>query len=486
MTEKEDVLLFSRVVAGILIVLSILFMYAVYLCNILPFKYFFSLLGILVFIVVFNSYFLIKEKPKIWLKLVLSFFSIAIISILSISLFYIERTYNFLEKIKTRGYITEKYYVIVNKNSDYYNIEDLKDKDVGAFNEGIELYTKAIEKYKSLVQSYVHEYEDVDDMSRKIMRNDLDAIILSKVHKETIDEQLRGFKDSVRIIYEIDIKAKSKEVEHPEINIKQDVFTVFLAGSDSRGSLTARSNCDVNMLITVNPNTYEILLVSIPRDYYVQLHGTTGNRDKLTHAGYYGVDMSINTIQDFLNIKIDYYIKVGFQAVKEIVDLIGGVDVYSDKSFRPFTNSRVYINQGMNHMNGDMALAFARERYTYLEGDRHRIQNQQDVLSAVFKKMISTNDLLLKYTSFLSILSKNLETNVNPKDVSRIVSTQIDNMPSWTIKSYNLNGFDSWGYTYSYGGAMLWVMEPNYDTINAASYYINGMREMKNFSELGL
>ena len=149
-------------------------------------------------------------------------------------------------------------------------------------------------------------------------------------------------------------------------------------------------------------------------------------------------------------------------------------------------NYLIYINQGMNHMNGDMALAFARERYTYLEGDRHRIQNQQDVLSAVFKKMISTNDLLLKYTSFLSILSKNLETNVNPKDVSRIVSTQIDNMPSWTIKSYNLNGFDSWGYTYSYGGAMLWVMEPNYDTINAASYYINGMREMKNFSELGL
>ena len=486
MSKNSILLVITRVLATIMIVLTVIFIGVIKISDILPLRYFIGLTGILGFIVFAISWVLIDEYFKKPLRIFMLILSIGIISIISLGLFYIERTYSFLEKIKTRGYITETYYVVVNKNSSYASIEELKDKDIGTFNEGILLYDKAIEEYKGLVQSYLLESNDIDDISRKLMRNDLDAIILSKVHKETIDNELKTFKDSIRILYEINIKVKDGEFTHPEINIKQDVFTIFLAGSDSRGDLTARSNCDVNMLITVNPNTYEVLLVSIPRDYYVQLHGTVGNKDKLTHAGYYGVDMSINTIQDFLNIHIDYYVKVGFQGVRELVDLIGGVDVYSDKAFVPFTNSSVYINQGMNHMNGDMALAFARERYTYQEGDRHRIQNQQDVLSAVFKKVTSTNDLLLKYTSILNVLSNYLETNVDFRDISRMVNTQLDKNPSWNIKTYNLNGYDSWGYTYSYGGSMLWVMEPNYDTINQASFYINNMKEMKSFAEIGL
>ena len=486
MSKNSILLVITRVLATIMIVLTVIFIGVIKISDILPLRYFIGLTGILGFIVFAISWVLIDEYFKKPLRIFMLILSIGIISIISLGLFYIERTYSFLEKIKTRGYITETYYVVVNKNSSYASIEELKDKDIGTFNEGILLYDKAIEEYKGLVQSYLLESNDIDDISRKLMRNDLDAIILSKVHKETIDNELKTFKDSIRILYEINIKVKDGEFTHPEINIKQDVFTIFLAGSDSRGDLTARSNCDVNMLITVNPNTYEVLLVSIPRDYYVQLHGTVGNKDKLTHAGYYGVDMSINTIQDFLNIHIDYYVKVGFQGVRELVDLIGGVDVYSDKAFVPFTNSSVYINQGMNHVNGDMALAFARERYTYQEGDRHRIQNQQDVLSAVFKKVTSTNDLLLKYTSILNVLSNYLETNVDFRDISRMVNTQLDKNPSWNIKTYNLNGYDSWGYTYSYGGSMLWVMEPNYDTINQASFYINNMKEMKSFAEIGL
>ena len=485
--KVKKALFVGRLIAIPLILLSIIFVYVIGLCGILPLKYFALLLLVLGFFTSLNSWFLISKAFKLWVKYFASFISIVIILILSIGLFYTERTYHFMDKIRYRGYVTEKYYILVNNESSYSNISSLKDKKVGTFNEKLELYDEAISKYKDLVSSNLIEYEDVDTMSRDLMKNNIDAIIINESHKETMESDLEGFIDSIKVLHEIDIKVKKENVlEHPNINVKDEVFTIFLAGTDSRGDISKRSNCDVNMLITVNPNTYEILLVSIPRDYYVQLHGTTGSKDKLTHAGRYGVDMSINTIQDFMNVKIDYYIKVGFNTVIKLVDMVGGVDVYSDKSFTPWTNRKITIKQGVNHMNGEMALAFARERKTYNGGDRHRIQNQQDVISAIIKKVTNAKELLTKYTSILDALADCLETNFSTKDITGLVNLQLDKMPKWTIKSYNLNGYDSEGYTYSLGNMLLWVMEPNYDTVNKASEYINNMRKRKSFSELGI
>ena len=481
-------ILVGRIISVFLILLSIIFMYVIKTCDILPFKYLALLFLVLGFFVSLNTWFLFEKGFKLWVKGIASFISIVIILTLSIGLFYIERTYHFMDKIKYRGYVTEKYYIITNNESNYYNIDELKDKVVGTYNEHLELYDEVIKQYKELVNSNLKEYEDVDTMSRDLIKKEIDAIIISEAHKETMDSDLEGFKDSVKTLYEIDIKVKKENVlKHPDINVKDEVFTIFLAGSDSRGDISKRSNCDVNMLITVNPNTYEILMVSIPRDYYVQLHGTTGSKDKLTHAGYYGVDMSINTIQDFMNIKIDYYVKVGFNTVIKLVDMIGGVDVYSDQGFVPLNYKHLYIKKGTNHMNGEMALAFARERYAYSTGDRHRIQNQQDVLSAVIKKMTNAEELLTKYTSILNALADCLETNFSSKEITSLLNLQLDKMPKWNIKTYNLNGYDSSGYTYSYGNkSKLWVMEPNYETVTVASGYINGMRKRKSFSELGI
>ena len=487
--KKKKALLIGRIIAAILILISAIFITAISICNLLPFKYQILLQLITFFFVFFNSWFLISKKFKLWIKSIAIFVCTIIIIILSIGLFYIERTYNFLDKIKYRGYLTEKYYVIINNDSNFNNIENLKNKKVGTYNEHLELYDEAITKYKELVNSNLKEYDAVDMMSRDLMKNEIDAIIISEAHKETMDTDLEDFINETKVLYEIDIKVKKENaISHPDIDVKKEVFTIFLAGTDSRGSISKRSNCDVNMLITINPNTYEILMVSIPRDYYVQLHGTTGYKDKLTHAGYYGIDMSINTIQDLLDIKIDHYIKVGFSTVTKLVDVVGGVDVYSDKSFTPWTNRDVYINKGVNHMNGEMALAFARERKTYSTGDRHRVQNQQDVISAIIKKMTDEKlDMLKNYTKILDTLSDCLETSLSSKEITNLVNLQLDKNPKWTIKSYNLNGFDSSGYTYSYGNnSKLWVMEPNYETAKQASEYINGMKERKNFDTLGI
>ena len=486
--KRKKLLFIGRLIAFILIVIASIFLIVINEFNVLPSKYLLLVVGVLGFFVLLNSWFLISKKFKAWIKLLAIFISALIIAVLSIGLYYIERTYNFMDNIKGTNYITEKYYVLINNESLYSSIEDLKDLEVGTFVEKIELYDEAIAKYKDLVKSSLVEYKDIDTMCRDLMKNKIDAIIISEAHKSTMDLDLHDFKESVKVLYEIDIQVKKEEaLPHPDIDVKDEVFTILIAGSDSRGTLSARSNCDVNMLVTINPNTYEILLVSIPRDYYVQLHGTEGYKDKLTHAGYYGVDMSINTIQDFMGINIDYYVRVGFSTVMNLVDIIGGVDVYSDITFIPFNYKHLVIKQGVNHMNGEMALAFARERFAYLEGDRHRIKNQQDVLSAIVKKMTSGPEFLTKYTAILDALKDCFETNFESSDITSLVNLQLDKMPSWNIKSYNLNGYDSSGYTYSYGTEVeLWVMEPNYDTVKQASTYINGMRDRKSFKELGI
>ena len=196
--------------------------------------------------------------------------------------------------------------------------------------------------------------------------------------------------------------------------------------------------------------------------------------------------MSVNTIQDFLGINIDYYVRVNFSTLIDVVDIIGGIDVYSDKGFIPWTNTKLYIPEGNVHMNGAMALAFARERYTYQEGDRHRVQNQQDVITAIIKKVTSSTTILTKYTTLLNELSNSFETNIKTSTITTLMKHQLDKMPSWTIKNYSLNGSDSYDYTYSAGMQKLYVMIPDKETVAKAKEYIDGMENGKTLKELGL
>ena len=196
--------------------------------------------------------------------------------------------------------------------------------------------------------------------------------------------------------------------------------------------------------------------------------------------------MSVNTIQDFLDINIDYYVRVNFSTLVNVVDVIGGIDIYSDKGFTPWTNKGLYIPEGNVHMNGAMALAFARERYTYQEGDRHRVQNQQDVITAIIKKVTSSTTILTKYTTLLDELSNSFETNIKTSTITTLMKHQLDKMPSWTIKNYSLNGSDSYDYTYSAGMQKLYVMIPDKETVAKAKEYIDGMENGKTLKELGL
>ena len=267
-----------------------------------------------------------------------------------------------------------------------------------------------------------------------------------------------------------DIIKKSIEDITKRVSIKNTPFNVLISGIDTYGDINQTSRNDVNIVATVNPNTNEILLTSIPRDYYVQLHGTTGYKDKLTHASYYGINMAVETIEDILDIDINYYIKVNFTTVVDLVNKIGGVDVYADQSVQI---GSCKINEGYNHLDGTCALAFSRERHSYIDGDRHRGRNQQEVIRAIFTKLSSSSTILTEYSDILNTLDGKFATNMDTKEITSYIKYELNDLKDYTIKNTQLDGYGSMGPTYSYPGQDLWIMIPYEDTITNAKNLIN-------------
>ena len=476
-------------ILGILFLISTLLIFGIVTyINILPAKFYTIFAVVFGLFILLVSFMLINVKVKKGIKK--TFMGIGLITtiICTIASYYAFQTFGFLQKITNADMSTkEKYYVMVKSDSKYENLSDIKGFSLGTFNENTNIYKDALGKLNKKVEVTLVETESSIETIEWLLNDEVSAILLSNLHKEQYEEEHEKLDDKVKILETIEVKSNHSETEVVAIKpVSDDVMTIYISGIDTYGTINLRSRSDVNMLATINTKNHEILLTSIPRDYYVQLHDKPGYKDKLTHAGIYGVNTSIQTIQDFMGIEINYYVRVNFSTLEQVVNAIGGIDVYSDKSFVPYTNRSLYIKQGMVHMDGKTALAFARERYAYESGDRHRVQNQQDVLKAIINKATSDPSILTKYTTLLNSISGYFQTNVDMTEISEIVKIQLDKMPSWTIKQYSLDGTGSKQPTYSMGNTPLYVMMPNEETIVLGSKYINGMTKGKTFAELGL
>ena len=476
-------------IIGILFVISMITMYSlVTYLNILPAKFFipFTIVSLLFTLLV--GFMLCNFKIKKGIKIFFSVIGILVVVVSAVVLNYAIHTFDFLKDISNADLkITEKYYVMVKADSPYNSLEDIATFTMGTFNENTNIYQNAIKKLNELVEVTLVECDSSIQNVDNLLSGESTSILLSNLHKEQYEEEHKDFEKQIKILETIEVETDHKENEVVTIKpVSEDVMTIYISGIDTYGGINLRSRSDVNMLVTVNKKNHEILLTSIPRDYYVQLHGTYGNKDKLTHAGIYGINMSVQTIQDFLGIDINYYVRVNFSTLEAVVNSIGGVDVYSDITFRPTHHQSVIIRQGMNHMDGRTALAFARERYAYSDGDRHRVRNQQEVLKGIINKATSDVSILTRYTTLLNNISGYFQTNVDMTEVADIVKIQLNEMPSWTIKQYSLDGTGSSQPTHSMGATPLYVMIPNQDTINTGSRYINGMTKGKTFKELGL
>lgn len=379
-----------------------------------------------------------------------------------LGLYFIDSTISFVTDVSSSGEEISNYYVVVLQDSKYESFEELIGSDVGyASNVSEKVFTSLDGKLN--YNGYSNQLKMYNDLRSGV----IEAIIVNAGSMEIMDAEVLSFSDSVRILKEIDVKQKVEKVNN-DIRTDEEAFTVYISGIDTYGDIGTVSRSDVNILVTVNPNTGKILLTSIPRDYYVRLYGTNGYKDKLTHSGLYGINTSIYTIEDLLDIDINYYVRVNFNTLIKVIDEIGGVEIYSDTSFIAWTDTGCKFNYGVNNVNGRCALAFARERYAYENGDRHRGENQKQVIKAIIDKVSSDGSILFKYNNLLASLSGTFQTNMELKDISRLVKNQIENDVNWSVTSISLDGYDSFNYTYSYSGSKLYVMEPNYATISKA------------------
>ena len=222
------------------------------------------------------------------------------------------------------------------------------------------------------------------------------------------------------------------------IDPTSEPFNLYITGIDRWAGELDLDRSDVNMIMTINPVTKKILLTSIPRDTYVMLH-TYQEMDKLTHTGVYGVDETINTVEDWLNIDLSYYLKLNFSSMRAIINAIGGIDVYSPVAFDSDISEYSYV-KGWNHLNGKQALYFARERHAFEGQDSIRVENQQRVVKAVIKKMTTSPAVLLKYGEIMEVAGSNLITNMSYDEIQDLIKMQMTDLASWEVETQKIEG----------------------------------------------
>ena len=341
----------------------------------------------------------------------------------------------------------------------------------------------AIEQFYSEygLQLQTVDYDGLPSLIDALLSGETDAIILNVAYLDLLEE-MDAYRDITTRIRQVTFQSvektkivtldetpnESESEEHVESHAS--AFTLYISGIDSRGGLSDQSRSDVNILAVINTQTHQVLLVSTPRDFYVPLSISNGKKDKLTHAGIYGIDVCMDTIGMLYDVDVNYYFRVNFTGFVDIIDALGGITVDSEQSFQAGEYS---FTAGANELDGAAALAFARERYTFADGDRQRGRNQMAVIKGVINKMLS-KDMLVHYVSVMVALEDSFETSVPFAMISRLVRTQLRDGGSWKIVSYSVNGSDASQIPYSMS-QYAYVMEPDEATVSTAKELIQSV-----------
>jgi len=467
--KKNKVSILGIILGILLLIMTLSLIVLIYLLNVIPNNI--LILGSIFLIIItflIDVFLIFKYEKKIFkiLKMIVMVISIILIFIYSFGVYYLNKTMNLFQSISQIKEEVTNYYIIVLDSSIYQEPSDLYEKTL-AYYENTD--SEVIDSIKlDLTYEMV---KDINLLKDKLYNQDVESILISDIIKNKFEEDDENFNKNIRILKTISI---TKEIEDltKRVSIKNTPFNVLISGIDAYGDINRTSRNDVNIVATVNPNTNEILLTSIPRDYYVKLHGKEGYNDKLTHASYYGTNVAIQTIEDLLDIDINYYIKVNFSTVVELVDELGGIEVYADQSVNL---PGCYIKKGMNNLNGTCALAFSRERYSYADGDRHRGRNQQQVIIAIFNKLANSGKILTEYNNIIDVLDGKFATNIDMNDATSYIKYELNDFANYVIETTQLDGYGSMGKTYSYPGQDLWIMIPYQDTIDNAKNMIGRM-----------
>lgn len=467
---------FNKIFFMIMIFLMVFFVGFLFYANIIPFKYMIlviSLMALWIIALFFLLIFKTKRGKNKKRKATGYVISGLLIILMALVFYYVNVTLGFFKGFGDNRYKEENYLVLVLQDSSFQSLADLS--SIGYTSNELSNIDQALTKLNEETTIENIKYDDTTEMFTDLINQEIDSVLIEESSMAIIYEEHKDYEGLFRIIDTIKIKTQIEITK--ETDVINETFTVYISGIDSYGSIATVSRSDVNMVATINPKTKQVLLVSIPRDYYVQLRGTTGYKDKLTHAGIYGIETSVGTLEDLLATDINYYFRVNFTSLEKIVDALGGIDVYSKYSF---TSSKAsggtyYFSQGYNHMNGNQALAFSRERKNLPSsagGDRGRGENQQAVIDGIIRKAISPA-IITSYSKILNSLKDSFQTNMTDNDIQKLIKMQLNDMASWNITSYSLNGYDGYEPVYSSPNSKPYVMIPYEDTVTEAQNLID-------------
>lgn len=322
-------------------------------------------------------------------------------------------------------------YIVYTTN--YIKLKDTtinKDSKIGILNiendiEGHILPNEYIKKKK--IKNDIIEYDDYEDMLLDMYDHKIDALFITANYLILYgnEDGFKTLKDDTVVIDSYQKKMKNNDDKIASKKSLTEPFTILLMGVDSEDDgLNANMayNGDTLMLITFNPETLNATVFSIPRDMYVPIACRNNAKAKINSSAAHGTECVINTVENFTDIQIDYYVKINFQGVVDLVDALGGVDVNVGKDFceqdskRRFGSYEICLKKGEQTLNGEQALAFARHRHTLLRGDIDRIQNQQMVVEAMLKKLKNIRSLA-EFKNVLNSITNNILTNMSTDQI---------------------------------------------------------------------
>lgn len=411
-----------------------------------------------------------KKKRVLWITLGL--LTVILLTILAFVLYYLMILRNTLKDITTVEGTEIVLAVYVRQEDKAVSVADTAGYIYGAsWNDTDRDVTETLlNRLEELLGNplAVTEFSDVFALVDSLREESIGALILNEAYKDTLAET-EGFEwtqDGLRKLESFSFKQEEEIHEKPEVPASvPETVMLYISGIDTYGGLSARSRSDVNILVAANTKTKEILMVATPRDFYVDFAVTKGQKDKLTHAGIYGVGASIDALQRLYSIDIPYYLRINFTGFIDVIDALGGVDVYSDYDFS-VKDIKDY-HKGYNRLTGLEALAFARERYSFPQGDYQRAKNQMEVIKAVIKACTSPS-VLKNFRSVMKAVGSSFETNMPEEQIMDLVKMQLAEKQDWNIRTFTTEGTGAYKPTYSMPGRNLSVILPNAESVEKA------------------
>lgn len=493
----------NKVLRGIGIVLSILLvvasfylLYQLIKINVLPTKLLFLITIIFVLLDAIFVLLLCYYTRAIVSKIICVVITLVLIFGSCVGGYYISKTGSLLTNItNVTKHAKNTVSVVVKQSSGIKNKSQLNGLSVGTLRTiGTQGSSKALKELsKDGIVMNQNEYDSLSAMLEAFYNGEVDSIIINESSRSQIldMESYADFDNNTRVVYQTSYKVENTDKANAVSDITSKHFNVLISGSDTRGGFDENGRSDVIMVATINPKTSTILLTSVPRDFYVTTACDAadgcmqGALDKITHTGIHGTNTTKRTVEQLLGVEINYTFKVGFDAVTELVDAVGGVDVtvapgYAVDHFACMYN--LSVHEGVNHLNGEQALAFARERYAYTEGDRQRTKNQQLVLMGIVDKITSPS-IVQNYASIMDAMSNTFSTTMSSSEISNLIKYQINNNPKWKMEQYMVDGTGDTLMCAELGDAAS-VMVPDQSTVKMAKDKINAVLAGKSANDV--